>query len=270
MKRREFLVGSAAALSTSLASPGQGRAEDGAGKTLLELRTYRFASTAKRDAFAAFQAKTGVPAFGRAGVGLVGVFQLLPADNPDLKADGEHLDMNLWVLLPHKSAESFLLLPRRLGADRTLREEGAVMFDAPKSDPAFVRFEDTLLLAFDAAPKVEVPTRAPGRLLQLRIYESHSAGRALKKIEMFNEGGEIAIFRRCGMTPVFFGQTLAGSRLPNLHYMLAFEDKAAMDKAWGTFRSDPAWIKLKDDPAYQDTVSNVTNLVLRPTAASEI
>jgi hypothetical protein len=87
---------------------------------------------------------------------------------------------------------------------------------------------------------------------------------------MFEAGGEIAIFRRCGMNPVFFAQTLVGWKLPNLTYMLGFEDPAAMERAWGAFRNDPAWLKLKDDPAYKDTVSTITNLVMRPAAGSQI
>jgi hypothetical protein len=52
--------------------------------------------------------------------------------------------------------------------------------------------------------------------------------------------------------------------------MLGFEDKAAMDKAWDTFRKDPSWVAIKDDPRYRETVSGITNLVLRPTIASEV
>lgn len=87
---------------------------------------------------------------------------------------------------------------------------------------------------------------------------------------MFNEGGEIGIFRRVGMNPVLFGQSLAGTLLPNLTYMLAFDSPAAMDGAWLKFRADPEWIKLKDDPAYKDTVSNISNFVLRPLPGSQI
>jgi hypothetical protein len=235
---------------------------------LLELRIYRFASPAKLEAFEGFCSKAAVPALERAGVGPVGVFKLLAADNPDLKLQADPLD--LYVLRPYESAEAVILAAKRLAADRTFQEQGAAFLAAPKADPAFVRYESSLLLAFAGMPHVETPAKGPSRLFQLRIYESHSEERARKKIEMFDEGGEIGIFRRCGMTPVFFGQALIGARLPNLHYMLGFEDRGAMDKAWAAFRADPAWTKLKDDPAYKDTVSNITNLVLRPSAASQI
>ena len=46
-----------------------------------------------------------------------------------------------------------------------------------------------------------------------------------KKIEMFNTGGELALFREVGMDPVFFGEALLGTRVPNLTYMLGGRDK---------------------------------------------
>ena len=35
---------------------------------------------------------------------------------------------------------------------------------------------------------------AADRVLQLRIYESHNCERAARKMQMFNEGGEIALY----------------------------------------------------------------------------
>ena len=41
------------------------------------------------------------------------------------------------------------------------------------------------------------------RLFNLRIYESHNERAAATKIHMF-ENGEIEIFKKVGLTPVFF------------------------------------------------------------------
>jgi len=203
----------------------------------------------------------------KTGISPVGVFKILKEDNPkEAAADG----FNLYVLFPHDSPESFVTLPYRLASDKTFMEAAAPVWEAPKADPAFTRFQSSILLAFKGFPRVQVPTKAATRILQLRIYESHCMGRALKKIEMFYEGGELDIFHRCGLTPVFFGQALAGAKLPNLTYMLSFPDKAAQDKTWKAFGADPGWLKLKDDPAYKDTVSSVTNLILRPAASSQV
>jgi hypothetical protein len=70
---------------------------------------------------------------------------------------------------------------------------------------------------------------------------------------MFNAGGEIEIFNQTGLTPVFFGEALVGTRLPNLTYMLTFDNMEARDRNWKQFGSHPDWVKLKDQPEYVDT-----------------
>ena len=87
---------------------------------------------------------------------------------------------------------------------------------------------------------------------------------------MFNDGGEIALFRKCGITPVFFGESIVGPILPNLTYMITFPDTDAQKVAWKKFVDSPEWKKLSGDPQYKDTVSNITNLELRPTSYSRV
>ena len=131
--------------------------------------------------------------------------------------------------------------------------------------------------AFSAWPSLQRPFGgvfegpARSRIFELRTYESHSERAARKKIEMF-ESAEIAIFRRAGLQPVFFGETLVGSQLPNLTYMLVYENMAAHDKQWSAFSSDPEWKKLSTTPGYTDPeiVSNITNVYLRPATYSQI
>jgi hypothetical protein len=88
---------------------------------------------------------------------------------------------------------------------------------------------------------------------------------------MFHSG-EFEIFRNAGFHMVFFGDTLAGTRMPNLTYMLSFADSAELDAKWDIFRNDPAWKKLSADPrfAYEAIVSNITNLILSPLETSQI
>ena len=272
MHRRDFLAASGAAVvgAAGLAVPQSAGAQDAkpSGKQLIELRTYHFASPDKRDDFAEFLTRAMMPALERAGVGPVGAFELLAKDNPALKLAADSND--LYIVLSYDSFGEFVGLPDRMAADFNFLQAGLSVLTAPKSDPAFTRYESQLMLGFDQCPRVEAPMKAASRLLQLRIYESHSTERAKKKIAMFNEGGEIAIFRRLEMHPVFFGQSLTGSKLPNLTYMLAFEDQQAMDNAWNAFRGDPEWKMLSADEQYKDTVSNITNLVLRPIEGSGI
>jgi len=140
------------------------------------------------------------------------------------------------------------------------------------SDPAFVRVESTLLRAFAAMPTLE-PSAGAGTatrgVFELRTYESHSNRAALNKLKMFN-AGEVPIFRKAGLTPVFFGETLIGPKMPSLTYMVTFPDMAARDAGWARFGQDPEWKTLSADPQYRDNVSAISDIILQPTPYSQI
>ena len=123
-------------------------------------------------------------------------------------------------------------------------------------------------------PKLEVPARVgekKARRFELRTYEAHSRKANQKQVERFN-GGEIASFRRPGLPPVFFANTLVGAKRPNLTCLLGFDDLAARDKAWGTCGPDPEWKKLSPPPGHTNAeiLTNLTNVFLKPPAYSQI
>ncbi len=225
----------------------------------LEFRKYRLHVGSKKNLFGNFLRKVGIPAMNRIGIGPVGVFSAMYGPS----------DPTLYVLLVHKSLDTVMNSASMLMEDREYRNSGADFVNAPLSEPTFARMESSLMIAFKDMPKLEVPEKKK-RLFELRIYESHSIKASKKKIEMFNEGGEIAIFKKTGLQPVFFGETLIGPLMPNLTYMLVFEDMADRDKKWKVFGGDPGWKKLRSDPAYKGTVSNITDIILRPASYSQI
>lgn len=237
---------------------------EGATREFYELRVYHLRRGPKQKLFDEFYREAAIPAMTRAGIGPVGVFSVMVGpDSP-----------TMYVLIPHKSLELFATSNDRVRSDPGYQKAGAEFINAPASDPAYVRVESSLLVAFEGIPKLEVPAAANGnqsRIFELRTYESHSKKANKKKIEMFNTG-EIAIFRRAGLQPVFFGETLIGAKMPNLAYLLVHENMAARDKNWGAFGSDPEWKKLSSTPGYTDPeiVSNISNIFLRPAAYSQI
>ena len=266
MRRREFLAASCVGGLAPLGAAGAAGSKPN--KQLYELRLYRVKSAGKAKVLDAFLRDAAIPALNRLGIGPVGVFKLMPeANKPKPVPMGVH---DAYVLLPHATGESLATAAARLMRDAKFMKAGAAVHDAPMKDPVYKRIEISLLLAFDDAPKVETPVKKDSRIFQLRIYESHNRRAARKKVEMFNAGGEIALFRRCGMQPVFFGEALAGARVPNLTYMLVFGDMDASKAAWRKFLRHADWQKMKSDPAYKDTVSNITNIFLRPAAYSQI
>jgi hypothetical protein len=52
--------------------------------------------------------------------------------------------------------------------------------------------------------------------------------------------------------------------------MLGFDDMDTKEKSWDRFSNDPGWKKLKANTYYKDTVSNITNILLRPASCSQI
>ncbi|MHC4260515.1 MAG: NIPSNAP family protein [Planctomycetota bacterium] len=261
MKRRDFLAATClAGLAPLSEAAGAERKKRAKSKhEYYELRHYRIQSKDKQKLVLDFLKAAAIPALNRIRITPVGVFKMLEGDSPDL-----------YVLLPHRSLRWVVAAASLIVSDAEYQKAGAKLLNAPKSDPAYERVESSLMVAFKAIPKLELPTKKESRIFQLRIYESHNSLAGKKKIEMFNDGGEIAIFRQNGMDPVFFGQSLVGTRLPNLTYMLGFDDMEAKEKAWDKFRNDPDWKKLKGNTYYKDTVSKVTNIMLRPAACSQI
>jgi len=263
MKRRDFVAASLLAGLTPMTQFAQAEPRDNDGKELFELRLIKLDSAEKQKALIDFYADALIPALDRAGVGPVGVFTF---DNDSNKEKSD----NVYVVTPHKSLESVMGLAKKLGADSTFLDAGRDFIGAPFDDPAYQRVETSLLLGFDDMPKLETPAKGADRVFQLRIYESHSVWFGLKKIHMFNEGGEIDLFRRTGLAPVFFGQAIIGDKLPNLTYMLGFNNRAEGDAAWKKFIAHPEWKAMSSKPFYKDTVSNITNIWLKPARGSQI
>ncbi len=264
MKRRDFLTSSIGAAGVSAFGAGSGLAQTNKPMPeYYELRQYHLRTTMRQE-FSDYLRDVSVPALNRAGVNPVGVFTVtFGPDSP-----------TFWVLLPHKDLQSFGALDGKLQADQDYKTKGAAHHNRSSSNPGYVRIDSQLMVAFDDIPVLEKPTgeaAGPSRVFELRTYESHSKAAHRKKMEMFNKG-EIEIFRKTGLAPVFFGSNLVGQRLPSLTYMLVFENMAAREKNWGQFVGDPDWKKLSTTPGFTDAeiVTNITSYILRPTSFSQI
>ena len=201
------------------------------------------------------------PAAKRAGIGPVGFFQPSIGDaNP-----------SVLMLSVYKSPDE-----AAAGFDRLMEESAfaAAYAQSQMPEPAFTRMEATLLRAFPGMPSLQIPAARSGsgsHLFELRTYESNSMVSLRTKLDMFN-GGEIGIFQRLGMMPVFFGEAIFGRNLPSLTYMLSYDDLAARERVWRDFIADAEFTKLRNKPGYSDAdiVSNISNAILSPLSFSSI
>lgn len=138
----------------------------------------------------------------------------------------------------------------------------------------FVRIESTLLQSLNCLPEPAIPADIEGRhtrIFELRTYESQTLETVQQKAGMFN-GGEIAIFQRLGMRPVFIGEALIGARMPCITYMLSFDNLDAREKLWQAFGSDPEWKRISAPANLKDAeiVANISNVMLRPLSFSPV
>jgi hypothetical protein len=269
MERRTFLTSTIGttlmAAAARTAGAGQAGGSGAAAPEFYVWRQYILRTGTQPRRLAEFLQTAAIPALNRLGHKPVGVFEVtfgLPTPG-------------VFVLTPSSSLEALQAIESGLEKDEVFMKAADSYLSAPATDPVYVRQELTLLRAFPNVPRIEVPaaTAAQGpRLFELRTYESHNERAHRMKVRMFAEMGEVDIFRRCGLTPVFFGRTLVGTRMPSLTYMLVYENMAAREKAWSAFRVDPGWKKLASTPGYSDPeiVSNITTVFLRPAAYSQV
>ncbi len=249
-------------VTTAVAAPLASAAVNPPKNQYFEIRKYHLRNTPdnQRQRMSQYLEKAVMPAFHRAGVTQTGFFaSMIAPDTPFLL-----------TIYAHASLAAYEEAHAKVGADPEFIKQQTALFSQPGLN--FVRYETSMLKAFDAMPTIEIP--APGkspRVFELRTYESNTNLTLRKKVGMFADG-EIAIFRKTGLNPLFFGTTSLGVNQPNLTYMLWFDDLATREKNWKTFVSHPDWNKLKATPGLSDgeIVSNISNIILTPLPFSPI
>jgi hypothetical protein len=261
MQRRHFLAGTAALSAVSSASTAQ---TETAPPAIIELRFFQCRNTTdnQRGRLQDWLSHSALPALKRAGTGTIGLFSSSIAPEAPF----------FMVLVSHASMVAFEQTQEKLGQDEAFVNVSEAFFNGVGLP--FQRMETRLLRAFSGFPQVEIPPQAegrPARIFELRTYESNTPVTLARKIRMFEEG-EIDIFRKAGLLPVFFAETIVGPQQPNLTYMVGFDNLAAREANWRAFGASPEWQKLRATPGLSDgeIVSNVSNMILTPLAGSQI
>ncbi len=230
--------------------------------SFFELRTYHFADAAQQQVTEDFLQHRYMPFLHRFGINQVGVFKPV--------GDDTAINKTLYLLIPYTSLVQFGEIKNKKPEQSI--ESGKAYINAPHDKPAFTRIQSVLLKAFAYMPSLAKPMlTAPReeRVYELRSYESTSESIFQNKVHMFNEGGEIALFKRLGFNAVFYSETLIGPRMPNLVYMVTFNNMKERDEHWKNFGADVEWKTLSAKPEYQNNVSKIDNYFLRPTSYSD-
>ncbi|HOO99620.1 MAG TPA: NIPSNAP family protein [Bacteroidales bacterium] len=230
-----------------------------------EIRIYGISQPSQAEAIDNYLANAFIPAMHRAGISKVGVFK-------PVEADTVAFGKLIYVFIPYNKAEDYFRITGLLENDAVYLEAGKAFLDAPVKTPPFDRYESIFMKAFSHMPAFKTftySTPPSERIYELRSYESATEAKALKKIHMFNEGGEIAIFEKVGSNAVFYGQVLFGSLKPRLMYMTTYADMKSHDEHWNAFRNHPDWLELKARLEYASTTSKTAAFLCHPTDYSD-
>lgn len=251
-----------AVLSSATLLPSHAVAAGDSRPQYYELRVYTTKSEDQQRLVSDYWQNAAIPACNRIGIRPIGVFTELQ-DSPT---------NGIYVLIPYDSLEIFAAVPERLATDAAYQKDAAEYLSRSKSSPAYERIESSLNVAFVGMKKLEVPRSLAEKkpwIFELRTYQSPSEGKGVNKVQMFNSG-EIPLMQEVGLCPVFFAQTLVGSQMPSLVYMVSGQNLAEHKKHWDQFFSAPVWKKLNGDPQYRGNVSGVISTFLKRTSGSQI
>ncbi len=264
MQRRQFLAASIAASAAAVTGQAQSPAPTSQPREFYQLRRYNLVSGSQSRLTEHYFSGALIPALGRMGLSPVGAFRLVYG--PETPA--------YYLVIPASSVETLVTLDLTLPSDPEFMTAAAPFWNATSTAPAFQRVESWLLSAFPGWPRITPPPAAATkakRIFQIRTYESPSHQDHVRKVEMFHSG-EFAIFKAAGCQQVFFGDTLIGSGLPSLTYMLSFAGMSELEAGWNLFNTNPDWKKLSSDPRFtsDSIVSNVSDIILNPLGCSQI
>ena len=229
-----------------------------------QLQVYKLSGKVQEEKVDNFLKNAYLPALHRAGIKTVGVFKPIESDTTSGK--------RVYVWMPFTSLDHFAKTQEMLDKDSEFQKSGADFLGAAFDQAPFLRKESTLLLAFHLTPTFTVPTfptPKADRIYELRSYESATENLHKKKVQMFNEGGESALFKSLNFNAVFYAQAISGSTMPNLMYMTTFADMAARTAHWDSFKTSPVWKNLSGMPEYKNTVSKSVILFLHPAEYSD-
>ena len=257
MERRDFIQKS---VITAAAVAGTGFSSSAAqapkSKEVYEFRVYHMRRNLSP--LENYLSKALIPALNRLGSKNIGVFSELSKSEP----------AKVYMLIPYASFEAYGKAVMDLRSDKQFAEASSDYNKIPADQLVYERYDSSLMLAFDGVPKVVVPSKDQ-KLFELRIYEGYSEDAVKRKVSMFNNG-ELDIFDKVKINPVFYGENIAGKGLPCLTYMSVYKDMETRDEAWKAFLSHPDWQRMSKMPEYANTVSKIHRIFLERTPYSQI
>jgi hypothetical protein len=154
--------------------------------------------------------------------------------------------------------------------DACIRRDADYRRNLEKVEAAGQSYDRTRMLLRPAkfSNEIEAQSNLKARLFELRTYHSASEEQ-LRNLHERLANPESGIFGRAQIRPVLQADTLIGPNLPNLTYLIPFEDLAHRDQSWDAATRDSEWMRAHEasEPAHQ-VFTEVS--LLRPVSFSPI
>lgn len=139
--------------------------------------------------------------------------------------------------------------------------------NASEADGRIVsKVESVFLAPTGYSPVVASSIASRPRVFELRTYTTPE--NKLAALDARFGGGETELFEKAGMRGFGYFHPLDADKgaANTLIYLLAHESREAAAKSWQSFRTDPAWVKMKADSETDGPLtSKVESMFLLPT-----
>ena len=193
---------------------------------------------------------TYLPYLHQSGIQKVGVFVPLANDTAT--------DKKLYVWIPLHSLNMLEKLDQGIEKLDPFKKNEVIDLQNADSSLPYTRIERVVTKSFKYQTQFEKKsslTKSPERIYEYRSYESPTENAHLRKINMFNEGGEIALFKRLNFNAIFYSKAIIGDRMPNLIYMTSFNNMTDRDAHWKAFGASSEWQSISNMPKYAKAIN---------------
>jgi len=214
------------------------------------IQVYHCTTSKQIENIDAFLKKTFLPYLHQNGIEKVGVFA--PLDNDTAT------DKRLYVWVPFKNIQKLEELDQKIEALDPMGTAAIIHLENADGSLPYTRIEKIISKAFKFQPQYarkSTLTKSSDRVYEYRSYESPTEAMHLKKVHMFNEGGEVTLFASLNFNAIFYSKVIAGSSMPNLIYMTSFNSMEDRNAHWKLFGDAPLWKKISAAPEYLNTVN---------------
>jgi hypothetical protein len=198
----------------------------------------------------AYLKNTYLPYLHKRGIQKIGVFA--PIDNDTAT------DKRIYVWLPMPSLNTLDILDQDVEKLDPMTKNALVDLENIDGRLPYTRIERIITKSFIDQPKYVKESsliKSPGRIYEYRSYESPTENMHLRKVHMFNQGGEVVLFKRLNFNAIFYSKAIAGARMPNLIYMTSFNNMEDRNEHWKAFGASPEWQSISNMPKYMNSVN---------------